>query len=327
MPQKPRKLPPRPIPVAAFSAPPVLPGEVSVADLRHAAFALPPPASLFSGLRWAHGMAPDNIVFFKRTDTSAFRPEGVTNNYHHRFELVVVMEKGGPVRIGDTTYRLQPGEAALIFPNQFHHYMDVEQGRMEWLFITFELQNPQEIAALRDSPRILGTPHLHLLRLSVAEYAQPAAGEPDPVEISCHLSHLLRALLAAPEIPPDRRNLSTGRARDPKSGENARDVILEKINRYVRSHLKKAPAIGDLARDLNYSVSHLRAVFRDELGVSLGKYIRESRLAAAASDLLTTDKKVSEIAEETGFRSLYALSRAFKQAYGMAPRAYKKSFR
>lgn len=273
-------------------------------------------------------MSPDNIVFFKRTDVSAFRPEGVSNNYHHRFELVTVIEKGGPVRIGDSNYLLQPGEAALIFPNQFHHYMDVEQGELEWLFVTFELQNPERISPLRDSPRALDFAQLQLLSLVVMEFVHPVNVIPDIVEISYNLSRFLRGMVDAPRISEDRRDVrSGGRARDVGSADGARDVILEKINRYVRSHLQQAPTIGDLARDLGFSVSHLRAVFRNQLGVSLGKYIRESRLSQAASLLQARDKNVSEVAEESGFKSLFAFSRAFKKAYGMPPKAYGKNFR
>ncbi|HEX4085795.1 MAG TPA: AraC family transcriptional regulator [Chthoniobacteraceae bacterium] len=321
-----RSKPVRPAPAPA--GPGAESGQNAAVLLRHAAIGLQPPASLFSGLRWEHGMAPDNIVFFKRTDASAFRPEGVSNNFHHRFELVVVIERGGPVRIGDCNFQLEPVEAALIFPNQFHHYMDVSQGRMEWLFITFELANHEEIAALRDSPRVLDGAQLHLLSLIVMEYVHPASGRPDVVEISYNLSRLLRGLVHASEIDAGRCDIhSGGSAKGIHSADRPRDIILEKINRYVRSHLEEAPTIGELARALDYSVSHLRAVFRDQLGVSLGRYIRESRLSQASSLLLSTDKNVSEVARESGFRSLFSFSRAFKKAYGMAPKAYSKTYR
>ena len=95
-------------------------------------------------------MAPDNIVFFKRNDTTELRPKRVTNNYHRRFELVV-LEKVGPIHIGEKSYLLKPCEAALIFPNQFHHYMDVAPSEIEWLFITFELGNAEPIASLKNA--------------------------------------------------------------------------------------------------------------------------------------------------------------------------------
>jgi AraC-like DNA-binding protein len=101
-------------------------------------------------------------------------------------------------------------------------------------------------------------------------------------------------------------------------------VILEKVNRYVREHLSQSVTISDIAQELNYSVSHLRAVFRDRLGVSLGRYMRESRLAEAAQLLQTSDLNISAIGERCGFESLYAFSRAFRKAYGIPPRAYRQ---
>lgn len=264
-------------------------------------------------------MAPDNIILFKRTNVASFKPDGVSNNYHHRFELVVVIEKAGPVRIGESTYLLQPQEAALIFPNQFHHYIDVEQGQLEWLFITFELKSAEAIAALKDSPRVLNSAELELLGLIVMEYTHPAMGTPNAVEISHHLARLLRSMANAPEISPERRCIQT------EGGP--RDLLLEKMNQYVRLHLDEAPTIHELSRALDYSVSHMRTVFRSQLGVSLGRYIRESRLSKAASLLQSTTMNVSEVAKESGFKSLFAFSRAFKKAYGMAPKAYSRLVR
>jgi AraC-like DNA-binding protein len=201
----------------------------------------------------------------------------------------------------------------------------VEHDELEWLFITFELQNPETIASLRDAPRVLDSAQVQLLSLILMEFVHLAGGVPDVVEISYHLSRLLRGMVGARLIAEERRDISPGgKARTSDSGDGVRDIILERINGYVRSHLKEAPTISDLARDLGYSVSHLRAVFRNQLGVSLGKYIRESRLSQAASLLQSTEKNVSGVAEECGFKSLFAFSRAFKKAYGMAPKAYSK---
>jgi len=295
------------------------PGNSSAEAIRYAIRFLRPPASLFSGLTWRGTMAPDNIVFFKRTDTTEFKPEGVINNYHHRFELVVVLEKAGPVRIGERSYLLQPCEAALVFPNQFHHYMDVEPGVMEWLFITFDLGSSDRIASLKDAPRILGQRELEFLRQIIHDYLHPSGKEPDAVKISYTLSRLLLGMAEAPPIPGSRQDIH--------SSANVRDVILERINEYIRSHLQKAPAIGTLAAALGYSVSHLRTVFRTELGVSLGKYIRESRLSRAAMLLQSTEMNISEVASESGFDSIFAFSRAFKKAYGVPPKSYSKFVR
>ena len=275
------------------------------------------PEDLFSGLALREGFAPDNILFFRRTHTSDFRPEGVSNNFHHRFELVIVLKKEGPARIGNHTHILYPGEATLIFPNQFHHYMDVKEGELLWLFITFELGKRDPIRDLQDRPRILDKATLESVQrvISLKSSMENRDGE-HILELSHELSRILRRMTELPVIPEERRNIH--------STDDARDVILERINSIVRENLHRQITIADLAGELGYSVSYLRAIFRDRLGVSLGKYIRESRLSRAAQLLQTEEMSVTEVAEATGFESLFAFSRAFKNAYGVSPKAYSK---
>jgi AraC-like DNA-binding protein len=274
------------------------------------------PASLFSGLTIEQSLAPENIIVFKRTDTTLLRPEGVSVNFHHRFELVTVLDTAAPARIDRTTYDLHPGECALIFPNQFHHFMDVARTTMDWLFITFELKNPEAIRALQNSPRVLDSKGLQTLNTLVEEFVKPQHVQRDTLEISYQLSRLLLHLCNCPPVPAERRDIH--------SSDDVRDVILESINRYVRANLSRAVTISDIAEELGYSVSHLRAVFRDRLGVSLGKYMRESRLSQAAQFLQQSEFNVSEIGEKCGFESLYAFSRAFRKAYGIPPRTYRQ---
>ncbi len=294
--------------------------KISTASIRKVIRGMKRPAGLFTGLSWSRALAPDNIVFFKRTDTAALRSVlGVSSNYHHRFELLVVLENGGPARIDDRTFLLEAGECALIFPHQFHHYIDVSNGAIEWLFITFELGEMARIQALRNAPRVLDADGLQFVQDIVREYVAPADQRPDAVEISYRLSRLLLHLVASPLIAPERRDIHTS--------DDVRDVILEKINRYMRSHLAAGPSIADLADAIGYSVSHLRAVFRTRLGISLGRYIRESRLSEAAKLLQSSDLKISAVAARSGFESLFAFSRAFKKAYGTSPKTYSKLVR
>lgn len=288
----------------------------TIEALRHLVREVPLASNLFRGLLCQQSLAPDNMIFYRRGEKPPSKSEGVSNNYHHRFELVIVAGTACPVRVDQTSYLLQPGECALIFPNQFHHYLDLAEGHADWLFLTFDIRNPGAIQGLRDTPRTLDGAALALVEKIIRDYLHPESGEPDTLGISYHLSRLLRHLIECPALPGGRRDIHAGSA--------ARDVILEKINQYVRDHLCQAVTISDIALELGYSVSHLRAVFRDRLGVSLGRYIRESRLSEAAQLLQSSDLNVSAIGERCGFESLYAFSRAFRKAYGIPPRAYRQ---
>lgn len=283
--------------------------------LRRIVREVPAPENLFKGLLCQQSLAPDNIIVFRRGDEPRSKCDGVGTNYHHRFELALVIEQAGPVRVDHATYLLNPAEGVLIFPNQFHHYMELA-GSCEWLLITFDLGNAGEIETLRGSPRVFDQEALSLVERIAAEYERSADASPDTLAISFHLSRLLRHLCGCDELPADRRNIH--------STSSARDVILEKIDQCVRGHLGESVTISDIAAELGYSVSHLRAVFRDRLGVSLGRYMREARLSEAAQLLQTSQFNVSEIGERCGFESLYAFSRAFRKAYGIPPRSYRQ---
>ncbi|MGB8166295.1 MAG: AraC family transcriptional regulator [Chthoniobacteraceae bacterium] len=285
-------------------------------NLRRLIRDVPLASNLFHGLLCQQSLAPDNIIFYRRGEKPLSKAEGVSNNYHHRFEFVIVAGAPGPVRIDQTSYLLQPGECALIFPNQFHHYLDLADEGADWLFLTFDIRNSAAIQSLRDTPRALDQEALELVQKLVRDYLQPVGVAPDTLSISYHLSRLLLHLLECPALPQDRRDIH--------SGTTARDVILEKINHYIREHLSQSVTISDIANELGYSVSHLRAVFRDRLGVSLGRYMRESRLSEAAQLLQSSELNVSAIGERCGFESLYAFSRAFRKAYGIPPRAYRQ---
>ena len=273
------------------------------------------PADLFSGVRIRDVLLADNIVVFKRTSAAMLRPQGVTHNYHHRFELVVPLERGGKIHVDGVSHTLLPGRAVLIFPHQFHHYLDIEAGPIRWLFVTFESANDQALLPLRNSPRQLTRKDLRLLHEIAAAVSGLADAYGRKLGLVLKVTEFLQHLLDA---KPVMATAGTGSV-----GNDPHGPLLESINVQVRAKLDQSLRIGDLARHTGYSVSHLRAVFRKQYGVSLGGYMRNSRLSMAASQLARGRyTRIEDIAKACGFESIFSFSRAFKKAMGVSPREY-----
>jgi transcriptional regulator GlxA family with amidase domain len=133
-------------------------------------------------------------------------------------------------------------------------------------------------------------------------------------------SHLLALLLALLLARLCRVGATPAPAR-PHAAASAPRLALQ-VNQLAQRHREKL-GIKEIAAALGISQSHLRARFRVSTGVSIGRHLRRLRLDKACGLLRLTPSRVSEIAEQCGFNSIYHFSRAFQQTYGVSPMAYR----
>jgi AraC-like DNA-binding protein len=103
-----------------------------------------------------------------------------------------------------------------------------------------------------------------------------------------------------------------------------RPSVIDQINRYIWDNFDRNLKISDLAERFPYSESHLRLLFRKRMGMSLGTYIQKVRMNRARALLVNSGLNVSQVAQASGYDSLYSFSRAFKKSIGLSPLAYKK---
>ena len=83
-------------------------------------------------------------------------------------------------------------------------------------------------------------------------------------------------------------------------------------------------SIADIASELLVNQTYLRKMFKSEIGMTLVEYITQYRMQEARRLITTTDKKLSEIAEEVGYTDVSYFSNCFKKFYGMSPRSLQK---
>lgn len=271
---------------------------------------LPSPLHPLHGRRATPLTLPDNVICFRRVSATELNRPQRGRALHHRFVLILALATDVTVCIDDRAIRLREGEGLLVFPFQFHHYMDPARPELDWLFVTFELTDAGDLLPLRFRPFII-TPALRQLAADLlTAYLSP--GEAD-------LTALLLALLLirARQAEPARR-----RPHRPSGVPG----LVARVNQLVLR--KEEPwGVKEIARALGISVSHLRTRFRASCGVSLGRHLRRLRLERACGLLRLGDKRVSEVGDACGFASIYSFSRAFRTAYGVSPLAYRRGDR
>lgn len=268
---------------------------------------LPEPRSFFRGLIPSHFELPNNLILFQRVHSSML---GQEHHYHYRFVLIVNLRTEGTVVVDNRSFELRPGEALLVFPHQFHHFLAPKSDSLRWLFITFELNQPENLSVLRNRVNPLNeNSRSHLSRMA-ALYQDKAAKE-SGTGVSLLSGLLLVELMQQEGRSSNRTTVS-------------RPSVIDQINRYVWDNFDKDLKLADLAQRFPYSESHLRLLFRKRMGMSLGTYIQKVKMNRARSLLVGSGQNVSQVAQSCGYDSLYSFSRAFKKSTGLSPLAYKK---
>ena len=114
--------------------------------------------------------------------------------------------------------------------------------------------------------------------------------------------------------------------RDKKSepaGNGAQGEI-EPVLDYIHSHYTNEISRETIATALKMDPVQLGKRFKAGMNKTLKEYINELRLNHAYRLLLETDRKVIDIAYESGFESLRTFNRIFSEAMGDSPSGYRK---
>jgi transcriptional regulator GlxA family with amidase domain len=96
---------------------------------------------------------------------------------------------------------------------------------------------------------------------------------------------------------------------------------------WALAHLDRHLDVASLAARARMSVRTFNRRFQDETGCSPGAWLLGRRVEAARLLLETTDLPVDEVARRSGFGSGAALRAQLRASLGVAPLAYRRTFR
>lgn len=101
---------------------------------------------------------------------------------------------------------------------------------------------------------------------------------------------------------------------------------LQRLHERLQNSANEETLAG-LAREAGVHPAHLGRAFRAHYGCSIGTFVRQRRLRAAAAELLTTDLSIAGIAAAHGFVDQSHFTRLFRRELGMTPRTYRERMR
>lgn len=266
-------------------------------NLRLHSSSLPVPHYYYRGRCLPKGIIlPDSILVF-------YSKSIVTAAQAHARCLLVIPFSPVVYYVEQTRYELQPGNALFLKPWQLHWHQPGQRiTPPDRLLITFELASPQDY--LPQTPLLQMTEQTEMETLALLKEFESG----DSLLLSCRLIHLLGKLA---EHPVEDASLKFS-------------PMIADLLRFINQHISEPLVIQALADHAKISASHLRMLFRREVGESLGRYLAEQRINIACNKLADGHSRVQEIAQCCGYSSIYAFGHFFKNMTGMSPLQFRK---
>ncbi|MBR7107371.1 MAG: AraC family transcriptional regulator [Lentisphaeria bacterium] len=232
----------------------------------------------------------------------------------HQFHCLYFCIRGsGSIEIDGVPFFVKAGEAIGVLPHHPHRRMP-GNAEVHYLLLRFTPTDPELISDLFG--RILVIPEsagalISKLMSCYQEVVENSSAEANN-ETALYATLILNSLLSVP------RNSNPQQSFLPERLNKALQLLTDPENINMPLHL--------IAKKLGITAGHLSDLIRDHLGYPPSRLKHTIHIRIAIHLLLHTDMNITEVAEKSGFKSVYAFSRFFKQDHGMSPREFRKLY-
>ena len=103
-----------------------------------------------------------------------------------------------------------------------------------------------------------------------------------------------------------------------------KDPFVSRALALLHRHVAREWTVDDLGREVGLSRSALADRFTRLIGEPPMRYLARWRIQLAAHQLRTSDTSLARIAEQVGYESEAAFSRAFKRSFGVPPATWRR---
>ncbi|HCE45552.1 MAG TPA: hypothetical protein DET40_18585 [Lentisphaeria bacterium] len=214
-------------------------------------------------------------------------------------------------RMEDRMYRIAPGNIILLPPFMLHVVRPVDRRNLVQYVIHFELL--EGLSDLQKLPMVVSIPLNEQKRIAglfsqvKREWRSPEPGS-DLISAGILTQFLGIYRRYSDDVPPSNPVNSSG-------WQN-----IERGIKFIHANYQRPGlTIGEVSRNAGQSMPYFCKLFKDYIGMPPLLYLNNYRISFAKELMINTASNLSEIAEKTGFSSIYTFSKVFKKISGECP--------
>lgn len=109
-----------------------------------------------------------------------------------------------------------------------------------------------------------------------------------------------------------------------KKSENIRPI--REAQKYINENFESPINLEEVSDIVGFNPSYFSSLFKKETGVNFLEYLTNVRIKAAKGMLSDTNKNISDISYEVGYKDFKHFSKQFKKITGLSPSKYRKLY-
>ena len=111
------------------------------------------------------------------------------------------------------------------------------------------------------------------------------------------------------------------------SAEKGSAAWLARAIDFLHDNFTCALSLEEIAQVAGVHSAHLSRVFRQKMGCTVGEYVRRLRFEFACQQILSTERRLCEVAYDAGFADQSHFTRSFKRYAGLTPSVFRSTRR
>jgi len=233
--------------------------------------------------------------------------------FHKQLEMIWV--KSGQLRaiIDGKNYLLQENDIYVVFPNILHA---VHRSDAQIVLIVAD----NDLFPLYSETLTHLTPKIPVLRAGELPELVPGIfqriAELNGLEDSNYKQSILTGYIGG--------ILGEVLIRISLTERNSDNNLIQKLILYLLANYTREISLEDVAKELNYSKCYISHLVAETFQCNFRALINSYRVSLAQSLLLSSQKTVSEIAYESGFKNQSSFNRIFLKQCGVTPSEFRQ---
>lgn len=264
------------------------------------------------------------LCLYYNTEAENYPP-----HWHPSFEIILPVVNGYRVICGHNEYQLRESDILIICPCMIHELFaprvgeriifqpGLNQLKLKELDLITSILNPAVLITPESYPHIYSQ-----IRQLIMEIKEEYLHFSSFSELSI-ISKFLEVLVSIG------RNHQTFHQQNRDHNISRQKEYMEKflfITDHISTHFSENLTLEEVANLAGFSKYHFSRLFKQYTGYSFYKFLNQKRIEYAKSLLLNPELSVTDIASQSGFSSLSAFLRMFRQLNLCTPTEFRNMY-